>query len=251
MGVTPRKTTSVAMAESGYAVFSSDNLLEAVTAARASISELIGGLFNLSGPLPHSFRKVFEADINDYLTLVRVLSRLRAVRRLIQSDGLTDFLRAELGYKCPMEPSEPVIHIQGDELRIPNGYFGYGGHQDMTAFGGCVPKLTTVWIPLFDVTLDTFPLEIAVGRHRSGIFDTVPANQVYEIPASALEDAAYIPVTVKAGSALLFDGFTPHRSGRGKAGTFRLAFSYRIIEACDAGLFARHYQYADPSIKKT
>jgi hypothetical protein len=239
------------MHDAGYAIFSSDELLHRVAGARAAISDLIRGMFNIEMPLAEAFRAIFETDVDAYLTLVRVLSRLREVRQLIHGDDFTRFLRGELGFRCPMEPSDPVVHIQGDHLRIPGGYFGYGAHQDATAFGSDVPNLLTAWIPICDVARDAFPLEIAVGRHREGVFATVPARQVYEIPGDVLEASAYAQVPIKRGSALLFGGFTPHRSGPGHAGAFRLAFSYRLAEACDRPFFERRYQYADPGAKKT
>lgn len=105
-------------------------------------------------------------------------------------------------------------------------------HQDAGKLWGVSrePELQ-IWTALDDAPADGGCLEFLPGSHADGL--ATPLGGV--VPASHVERAAAhqraISVPVRAGEALLIHNRVWHRSGRGRVGQRRLAFSVCYMDA--------------------
>lgn len=237
--------------EQGYAILSSPELRQSVENVRKEISSLIKSTVGISEvTLEQSIISLFSlGDQDQYLSIIRSLPKLRSVRALIYDRVAEELIRVGLNYTSPMELSVPVVHLQGEKVRIPGGYFGTKPHQDITAFGE-VPSLLTFWVPLTDVKVNDHPLELIPGSHDWGVLDFEPDNQVNLIVDDRVVEDAYVSVPASRGEAIVFSGHTVHRSGSGSPDTIRLAISYRICEAANQEFCARRYEYLDNGAPK-
>ncbi len=87
-------------------------------------------------------------------------------------------------------------------------------HQDFRNNQG-TPRLTAAWIPLADCPLDSGPLAILPGSHRSGVlplsFHLGPGNRQAVLP-DELASARWATADFCAGDVLLFPALTVHRA---------------------------------------
>jgi phytanoyl-CoA hydroxylase len=99
-------------------------------------------------------------------------------------------------------------------------------HQDGGGLWGLsqMPELS-IWTALDAAPVNGGCLEFVPGSHRLGLATplggVVPANVAEALGA----EARAVPVPVEAGEAIALDNRVWHRSGRGRAGHPRLAFS--------------------------
>ncbi len=132
---------------------------------------------------------------------------LRDVARL---PAVVDVLTQVIGPNVKMMQSMLFIKAAGKP--------GQAWHQDETHIPTRDRSLTGVWIALDDATVDNGCLWVHPGSHRSGVlypvraqddarFDGTPEAQGFD----HLEHDA-VPVEVRAGTALVFDGHLLHRS---------------------------------------
>lgn len=117
---------------------------------------------------------------------------------------------------------------------------GQAWHQDEYFIPTRDRSLTGVWIALDDATVENGCLWVLPGSHRAGIL--YPAREQddpqFDCTTEAFDfpyaDADAVPVELKAGSALIFNGYLLHRSLRnsGKHGLRRaLANHYMSAES--------------------
>ena len=99
----------------------------------------------------------------------------------------------------------------------PGGEAGKAWHQDATYIETGARSLTGVWIPIDDAAIDNGCLWFIPGSHESGElfrmerhgrddYDNAPV-------AIGFDDQSEVPVEVKAGDVVFFDGHLLHRSG--------------------------------------
>jgi phytanoyl-CoA hydroxylase len=131
---------------------------------------------------------------------------LRDVARL---PGVVDALTGVVGPNVKMMQSMLFIKAAGKP--------GQAWHQDEAHIPTRDRSLTGVWIALDDATVDNGCLWVIPGSHRSGVlypvreqndprFDGTPEAHGFEHEADA------VPVELRAGSALVFDGHLLHSS---------------------------------------
>jgi ectoine hydroxylase-related dioxygenase (phytanoyl-CoA dioxygenase family) len=99
-----------------------------------------------------------------------------------------------------------------------HGMPGQAWHQDEHYIPTRDRSLTGVWIALDDATIDNGCMWVIPGSHQSGViwpqhehgderFDS--AGEAYGFP---FDEEAAIPVEIRAGSVLFFNGYLLHRS---------------------------------------
>ena len=132
-----------------------------------------------------------------------------------------------------------------EELKIPDGYFGFVPHQDFPSVQGSLDGVV-VWLPLVDVSRDNYPLEVIPRSHYEGILPAVENNSsTWETDTSRYTNDDYLPIEVNVGDVVLMSLFTVHRSSQiGKAGQLRIALSTRFDNADEATFIDRCYPTA-------
>lgn len=151
-----------------------NRVLEDLNLAATQILQLQG---SLTPALQHSsllqkLRAVFELDLNLYLGILRLGSRLQSVYALTMHENVIRLIE-ELGCQVSVLPCGVALHLVADELKVPGGYFGWGAHQDWSSSQGSLDQFV-LWTPLMDVDKDFYPIEIVPGSHKMGV---LPGNR--------------------------------------------------------------------------
>lgn len=176
-----------------------------------------------------------DDPVRDYLDFAygEGLERFRAAARAFaRSHSILDmFLRGRikhvverLGIGVAMFQTDIVCHAMGYDL----AFDGTHAHQDYPALQSSL-NAVVVWIPMHDVGVDNYPVEVVSGSHLNGLYPCRETQHYSEIEPAGME---FTPVEVPAGGALFMSVFTVHRTrfpGTGR----RVAFSWRYEDMVD------------------
>lgn len=121
----------------------------------------------------------------------------------------------------------------------PSGKPGQAWHQDEYFIPTRDRSLAGVWLALDDATIENGCLWVRPGSHNDGIIhDTAPHGSTEFDSGNQLigtndDDDQGIPLEVKRGAAVIFNGYLHHRSLANKApeGTFRRALVNHYMNA--------------------
>ena len=189
-----------------------------------------------------NMQRVFDADVQIYLATARHAAKLATLQQLAVAAPVMA-LAGRLGLTAPTLPTTPVLHIMADTLRIPDGYFGVAPHQDWPSIQGGLDTFT-LWLSLFDVDAEEFPVEVIPGSHRNGLWSGSTTDYALEIDGSQFRDADFVRVPVRRGDVLIFTGFTVHRTALEGCRGLRIASSTRYENAAEPTFAARGYPCA-------
>jgi ectoine hydroxylase-related dioxygenase (phytanoyl-CoA dioxygenase family) len=181
-------------------------------------------------------RELYAQSKDDYLRYARLLSKTFWAMRLCADLEICRVVQ-ELGVRHPVFLTNPAIHVMGVDYEFD----GVGAHQDWPALQSGL-NTVVVWIPLTDVTLENYPVELAPGSHLRGLLPAIPGAHY---SAADTEGMEFVPVTMNRGDVLLFSVFTVHRTRIPGSG-FRLALSHRYEDAEDPW-FKQHGNYSAQS----
>lgn len=188
-----------------------------------------------------NMESLLQADVAAYLAAARHAAKLASLQRLVASPEVVDLVGG-LGIETPTIPSTPVLHIMGDTLKIPGGYFGIAPHQDWPSIQGGLDTIT-MWVPLMDVGARQFPVELIPGSHRRGLWPGVITNNALEI-RDGFTERDWVAVPAARGDVLIFTGFTVHRTAIDGCSGLRIASSTRYENASEPTFIARNYPCA-------
>lgn len=193
----------------------------------------------------NSMLLLYSKDIDRYKRLIGALWRKLEVYNLMHHNNIVGLLREQFGWQDIFMPGGQVAVIMAEELKIPNGYFGFVPHQDFPSVQGSLDGVV-VWLPLVDVGRDNYPLEIIPRSHYEGVLPAKENNSsTWETDTSQYTEDDYLPVEVNVGDVVFMTLFTIHRSSqRGTAGQVRIALSTRFDNANEATFIDRCYPTA-------
>ena len=233
----------------GFAVVG-DAIDEALLAqVQRETEQIVGAQLERLGRAPRGAGRLFDdlaalhdADLESYLQSLRLAAKLASVFALYLAPPVRRLMQA-LGIQTAAWQTSPVLHVMAERLRIPGGYYGVDTHQDWPALQSGLDTVTG-WIPLFDVTEDTFPLEVAPGSHLLGLLPGRPSQHYYAIDPAALAGLEFTGLAVPRGGIALMSNFTVHRSGLRGGDALRMAYSHRYENAAEPSFVARRYPSA-------
>eukprot|EP01121_Diplochlamys_sp_Union-15-3_P016777 TRINITY_DN5775_c0_g1_i1.p1 TRINITY_DN5775_c0_g1~~TRINITY_DN5775_c0_g1_i1.p1 ORF type:complete len:286 (-),score=48.02 TRINITY_DN5775_c0_g1_i1:34-891(-) len=120
----------------------------------------------------------------------------------------------------------------------PPGRPGQAWHQDEYYIPSRDRSLTAVWIAIDDATVENGGLWVIPGSHKSGILWPMKPHNDENYDASNIaygfpyDDKDAIPVELKAGSAVFFNGYLLHKSLKNKTtDKYRRAFANHYLSA--------------------
>ena len=103
----------------------------------------------------------------------------------------------------------------------PPGFQGQAWHQDEIYIPTRDRSLTGGWIALDDATIENGCLWVIPGSHKWALYDQRPHDNPDEFDFAGesygFDDSGEIPVEVKAGDAVFFNGYLLHRSRRNRS----------------------------------
>lgn len=189
-----------------------------------------------------SMRLLLNRDVQAYLSTLRLLAKLPSVRRLTASPSIESVVR-NMGCAVPTIPESPVFHVISEQLRIPNGYFGFEPHQDWTSIQGALDVMVC-WVPLVDVSATNFPLMLVPESHKKGMLPGEIEDNAYKVDQSCIQEDQFVSVVANAGDIVLMTGWTIHKTGVDGCAGFRLALSNRWEDASEPHFVERNYPCA-------
>lgn len=108
----------------------------------------------------------------------------------------------------------------------PPTFQGQAWHQDEIYIPTRDRSLIGAWIAMDDATIANGCLWVIPGSHRSGyLYPQRPHNNPDEFDASresyGFDESAEVPVEVKAGTVVFFNGYLLHRSRKNRSNIYR------------------------------
>jgi phytanoyl-CoA hydroxylase len=108
----------------------------------------------------------------------------------------------------------------------PPGYPGQAWHQDEIYIPTRDRSLVGAWIAIDDATIDNGCLWVIPGSHKNGYLypqqeHSHPGEFDFAPESYGFDDSAEVPVEVKAGSVVFFNGYLLHRSRKNRSDIYR------------------------------
>lgn len=192
---------------------------------------------------------LFSLDRDRYLSCLRVIARLYSLQTLMTDPAICEIVK-DMGLNLPVMQSRTIFHVMSNHLKFPNGYFGFDVHQDWPSLQSSL-DMVTVWIPLVDVSVDNFPLEVIPGSHLKGFLGGVKTEHLHQIDPNEYQDSDFVPLAANKGDVIFMSAFSLHRSAiRPHSNELRLAASGRYENALEQNVIANSYPYCQQNIVK-
>lgn len=182
---------------------------------------------------------LFEKDPAAYVAAAKICQHLPSVHQLGVGPEVSSILQS-VGIDTPLISTRPVIHFMADHLKIEGGYHKTPAHQDWRSVQGSVDGVT-LWIPLFDVGENDYPLEVIPGSHLGGLRPSENDAFGHRVSAEEVRDSDFRAVPMARGDVLIFSGFLIHRTGARGDTLVRIALSYRFNNGAEPSFVARDY----------
>ncbi|MBU2878010.1 phytanoyl-CoA dioxygenase family protein [Aliiglaciecola lipolytica] len=203
-------------------------------------------LFNIEPPADvfESMQLLHKMDIEQYKKTAASLWRKMSVYNLLHHPIIQNYVNKNFLIQDIVIPGGQVVLIQAESLRIPNGYFGLSAHQDFPSVNGSLDGFV-VWVPLVDIDVHRYPLEIIPGSHLKGVYPTLEnENSTWEIKQEYYSESDFLPVECSVGDVVFLSNFTIHRSSQKGDGRLRLACSTRYDNSDEKTFIKRGYPSA-------
>lgn len=195
------------------------------------------------GTLFESMKSLYSVDYERYAMTISSLWRTTECSDIFSSMGLREGICSTLGTLSLFQPGGMVVHVMATELKFKGGYFGFPAHQDYPSVGGSLDGIV-VWIPIYDVDENRYPVEIIPGSHKQGIWESEKVENSSAIIPHLYSEEDFIPVCCKSGDAVLMSNFLVHRSSTNGDSRLRLAVSNRYCNGEERTFIERCYPSA-------
>ncbi len=154
---------------------------------------------------------------------------------LVRHPGVVDVLSRITGAHLP-EWDGAVKCMQSMLFFKPPGLQGQAWHQDERFIPTRDRSLVGAWIALDDATEENGCLWVLPGSHRTGrLWPTRDHGRPDEFDptdeAHGFDDSASVPVEVRAGAVVFFNGYLLHRSFRNRSAMTRRALVNHYMNA--------------------
>lgn len=183
--------------------------------------------------------ELFRHDRQSYIATARQSQHLASVHQLGLSPTIMNIVGG-LGLTDPAISTRPVIHYMSKRLKIEGGYHQSPIHQDWRSVQGSLDGIT-IWLPLFDVGAEDYPLEVIPGSHRRGLLASVDDAFGHRVADGEVDAREFSPLILRRGDVVLFSGFLVHRTGSAGGNDVRIALSYRYNNAAEPSFIRRGY----------
>ncbi|MGZ4955953.1 MAG: phytanoyl-CoA dioxygenase family protein [Methylobacter sp.] len=192
-----------------------------------------------------AMQALYRNDLERYKKTAGAVWRKLDIYQLLHDPRITGFVSDKFSWQDVFVSGGQVAHIMAHELKIPEGYFGLGAHQDFPSVQGSLDGVV-VWLPLVRVDRDNFPLEVIPGSHKRGLLLMEGSGSAsWQLRPDQYHEQDFIPVQADVGDVVFMSMFTVHRSSKnGTPGQCRLALSTRFDNGGEATFIERCYPTA-------
>lgn len=185
---------------------------------------------------------LLRANPERYLAALRRSAKLYSVHSVFIRPEVSKKV-ASLGLSLQSICSEPVLHVNGDRLVIPNGYQGFAAHQDWPSIQGSLDCVVS-WVPLVPIHAQKFPLMVSPRSHLRGMIQGRIQANALEISSEDIAEDSFIPVVVDVGDVVCMSSWTVHKTGVVGSQGMRISCSTRWDNAAEATFVERKYPCA-------
>ncbi|WP_333874560.1 phytanoyl-CoA dioxygenase family protein [Methylobacter sp.] len=143
-----------------------------------------------------AMQALYRYDLERYKKTAGAVWRKLDIYQLLHDPRITGFLSDKFSWQDVFVSGGQVAHIMAHELKIPDGYFGLGAHQDFPSVQGSLDGVV-VWLPLVRVDRDNFPLEVIPGSHKRGLLLMEGSGSAsWQLRPDQYHEQDFIPVQV-------------------------------------------------------
>lgn len=221
---------------------------EQIDNVRSAIVQTINSKLNLNNNWSNIFltlKELHSSNIDEYKKVVGSLYRNYEVQKISNSTKIINFLKTFLNFENIFLPGGNVVHIMANELKIPNGYFGIGSHQDYPSVQGSLNGIVS-WFPLMEVNSNSFPLLIIPNSHLKGLLPTKKDKKGQCIIENTIfSESDFKAIEMKPTDLILMSVFTVHKSSlSGDKNKLRIALSSRYCDGSETTFIQRCFPSA-------
>ncbi|ABG30373.1 phytanoyl-CoA dioxygenase [Roseobacter denitrificans] len=155
-----------------------------------------------------------------------------AVFDLLREPRLLDVVESLLGPELTSNPIQhvrlkpPATDLQSDEIRAHITATDWHQDRAVALEEADETRMVTVWIAVTDATIENGCLQVQAKSPDQGILPHCARTQT-GIADGFVDEAAAIPLPIKAGGVVLFHPLTPHASLTNQTDAFRWSFDIR------------------------
>lgn len=175
-----------------------------------------------------------------YIKVISSLSRLLALQEFLHQPAMLNMIKSMFAFDNIYLPGATVLNTMSNRLKIPNGYFGFEPHQDYATTQGS-KECVVCWVPLVDIEINMFPLQVLPKSHQSGLFPLEDKGHVFATKPEYYDKNSFISIICKAGDVVLMDVFTLHRTSMLGDDRLRMACSTRFDNGINTDFITEHY----------
>jgi Phytanoyl-CoA dioxygenase (PhyH) len=187
-------------------------------------------------------QSLFNKDLRAYLATLTLCAKLTSLYDLYMHPGIRAFVSA-IGIDFPVFQTAPVLHLMSHALKVPNGYQGFGAHQDWPTLQGGLDTVT-IWIPFVDVDRDLFTMDVIPGSHKGGLYPYKRRDHIFEVDPEYYDPGDFRPIEACRGDVVFMTSFSIHRSSTHGDNRLRVSTSMRYENAAEPYFIERNYPFA-------
>src|SRR6266851_6710852 len=174
---------------------------------------------------------LFARDLKAYLATLTLYAKLVSLYELYMHSNIRAFVAA-IGIDFPVFQTAPVLHLMSHALKVPNGYQGFGAHQDWPTLQGSLDTVT-VWIPFVDVDRNLYTIDIIPGSHKGGLYPYARRDHIFEVDPSHYNPDDFRSMEAARGDVVFMSSFAIHRSSTRGDERLRVSTSMRYENAAE------------------
>jgi phytanoyl-CoA hydroxylase len=182
-------------------------------------------------------KMVAQSNVNskDVLSIIQPHHSNQVIKKYCMHEKISKVLSQIVGAHIPFWNGSVKL-FQSMLFIKPPGFPGQAWHQDELYIPTRDRSLTAIWIPIEDVTIENGCLWVIPGSHQQGImYPTRPHHNndeyEYEDTCYNFDESRAVPVEMKAGSALFFNGYLLHKSLKNRSNRHRKVLTNHYMTA--------------------
>lgn len=187
-------------------------------------------------------KTLFNHDVKAYLATLTLCAKLVSLYELYTHPNVRAFVEA-IGITFPVFQTAPVMHLMSKSLKVPNGYQGFGAHQDWPTLQGSLDTVT-LWVPFVEVDSDLFTLDIIPRSHNKGLLPYARNAHIFEVDPKCYDEKDYVPMEAVPGDIVFMSCMAIHRSSLKGDDRLRVSTSFRYENAAESHFIERSYPFA-------
>jgi len=181
---------------------------------------------------------LFQRDTARFIQTGKTVQHAVGLHQLALDNHLLTYLHG-LGLEEPSICTRPVVFFNHPKLAKNPVYHTTPAHQDWRSMQGSLNALV-VWLPLCDIPLERWPVQVRPGSHRRELLPTVEDDWYRKLSVEP-DEGVFTSLPVEAGDLVCFSAFLVHRSGQHQSPRVRWSSHFRYNDLSESTFIQRGY----------